>query len=143
MCDLTKRGVTAAPPHFPNGLAFEIADLVLVRSWTDRHDFRMVVCLDHGAAVGEDYEEVIAFQTKMSPLYRLILWRTAEAVFVQPLVGKAKQYGSVAAALESLLPKQGLVLTDIKAAAWPVHPSQQRSRRSPGTSPNKERNVTG
>jgi hypothetical protein len=47
---------------------------------------------------------VIAFQTEISPLYRLLMWRNAAAVFVQPLVGRGKQYGSVAGALQSLLP---------------------------------------
>jgi hypothetical protein len=95
MRDLTKRG-SIAPPK---GLAFEIADLVFVRKWADRHNFRMALRLDHGAAVGEEYEEVITFQTNTSPLYRLTMWRNAEMVFVQPLVGRGKQYPSVVAAL--------------------------------------------
>jgi hypothetical protein len=96
MRDLTKRGIIVAPPK---GFAFEIADLVLVQKWADRHDFRMSVRLDHGAAVGEEYEEVITFQTNTSPLYRLTMWRDAETVFLQPLVGRGTRYGSVAAAL--------------------------------------------
>jgi hypothetical protein len=45
------------------------------------------------------------------------MWRNAETVFVQPLVGRGKQYGSVAAALESLLPTPHFRLTDITATA--------------------------
>ena len=119
MRDLTKRGMTAVPPRLPKGLAFEIADLVRLRRWADCHAFRMLVCLDYGAAVDEEYEEVIAFQTDVSPLYRLIMWRNATAVFVQPLVGRGKQYGSVADALKSLLPTPHFRLTDITATAWP------------------------
>jgi len=119
MRDLTKRGMTAVPPRLPKGIAFEIDDLVRIGRWADCHAFRMLVCLDHGAAVAEEYEEVIAFQTEISPLYRLIMWRNAETVFVQPLVGRGKQYGSVAAALESLLPTPHFRLTDITATAWP------------------------
>jgi hypothetical protein len=39
MRDLTKRGTIADPPK---GLAFEIADLLLVRQWAERHDLRML-----------------------------------------------------------------------------------------------------
>ncbi len=119
MRDLTKRGLTGVPPGLPKGLAFEIADLLRIRHWADCHAFRMVVCLDHGAAVDEEYEEVIAFQTDISPLYRFIMWRDAATVFVQPLVGRVKQYSSVAAALKGLLPAPHVRLTDITATAWP------------------------
>jgi hypothetical protein len=101
MRDLTQRSAPVAPPSAPTGVAFEIADLLFVGLWADNHDLRMLVCLDHGAAVGEEYEEVIVFQTTTSPLYRFIMWRNAEAIFVQPLVGRRERYGSVAAALES------------------------------------------
>ena len=70
MRDLTKPGTIAAPPK---GLAFEIADLILVRQWAERHDLRMLIRLDHGAAVGEEYEEAITFQTQTSPLYRFTI----------------------------------------------------------------------
>jgi hypothetical protein len=118
MRGLTQRGPKAGQAPAPKGLAFEIADLVLIGRWADLHNFRMVVRLDHGAAVGEDYEEAIAFQTNASPLYRLMMWRNADAVFVQHLVGRRKQYRSVALALASLVPKQQV--TDITAATWPT-----------------------
>ena len=120
MHDLTPPGLTIAPRSVPKGLAFEIADLVLVSGWAAFHDFPMSVCLDHGAE-DEEYEEVIAFRTEIRPLCRLIMWRNAEAVFIQPLLGKTQRHRSVAEALESLLVKQPVVLTDIVAAAWPVN----------------------
>jgi len=119
MCDLTKRGTTAVPPRLPKGLTFEIADLVRIRRWGDCYASRMLVCLDHGAAVGEEYEEVIAFQTGISPLYGFNMWRNAAAVFVPPLVGRGKQYDSAAYAVKRLLPKPHFRLTDITATAWP------------------------
>lgn len=106
-------------PATPEGYAFEIADLVLVTQWANSHGLRMVIRLDHGASVDEDYEEVIAFQTNTSPLYRLIIWRNADAVFVQPLVGKRRRYGSVAEALSSLSAKQRFKPNDIAAPASP------------------------
>jgi hypothetical protein len=112
--------MTAVPPRLPKGLAFEITDLVRIKRWADCHDFRMLVRLDHGASVDEEYEEVIVFQTEKSPLYRLIMWRDTATVFVQPLVGRRKQYGSVADALKSLVPTPRFVVTDIIATAWPT-----------------------
>ena len=101
------------------GLAFDIADLVFIRGWAVFHGFPMLVRLDHGAE-GEEYEEVVTFHTSERPLSQLIMWRNAEAVFVQPLVGRRQKFASVGDALESLLPKQRIVLTDITATAWPA-----------------------
>ena len=50
-------------PNVPTGLAFEIADLMLLQGWADFHDVQMVVELDH-CVEGEEYEEVIAFYGK-------------------------------------------------------------------------------
>jgi hypothetical protein len=58
MRDLTKRGAKAAPSCLAKGRAFDIADLVRIRSWADCHGCRMLIRLDHGAN-GEEYEEVI------------------------------------------------------------------------------------
>jgi hypothetical protein len=101
MRNLTKRGITAALTNIPKGVAFEIADLVLVKGWADFHNFRMVVRLDHGAE-GEEYEEVIAFHTGIDAPCQFIVWRSPKAVFVQPLIGRKRRFGSVSAALGSL-----------------------------------------
>ena len=119
MRDLTPPGLTLAPRAVPKGLAFEIADLILISGWAAFHDVPMPVCLDHGAD-DEEYEEVIAFRTEQSPLCRLIMWRNAEAVFIQPLLGKTQRHGSVAVGLDSLLVMPAVVPTDIVAVAWPA-----------------------
>jgi hypothetical protein len=103
----------------PTGLSFEIEDLVCIMKWADLNNFIVVVRLDHGIA-GEEYEEVVAFHTRLSPHCQLIMWRSADAVFVQPLVGVRVQYGSVRDALAGLGLKQGIVLTDIIATSWPI-----------------------
>ena len=102
MGDLTKRDITAAPIDAPKGLAFEIADLILMKGWADFRDLRMVVRLDHGVD-DEDYEEVVAFHATMDSPSLFIMWRNAKSVFVQ--LGH-RWYGSAAAAL----------------VAGPVHP---------------------
>ena len=115
MRDVKRPGGAANPPK---GLAFEIADLALVRGWADLHGIHMRIRLDHGTQ-REDYEEVIALHAGMSRLCRLIMWRNARAVYVQPLVGRRQRFDSVSEALESILPRQNDVLTDIVATAWP------------------------
>jgi iron(III) transport system permease protein len=77
------------------------------------------VRLDHGAE-DEEYEEMIAFHSKVNFRCRLIMWRNAEAVFVQPLIGRRRRYNSVCDALEFMLPTKQVVLTDIKATFWPT-----------------------
>ena len=90
-------------PNIPMGLAFEIADLMLLQGWAEYHDVQMVVELDH-CVEGEEYEEVVAFYSKESQLRRWILWRGTSAIVVQPLIGRSCRVGSVADALESLIP---------------------------------------
>lgn len=119
MRDLTKRGVPAAPSRPPKGIAFEIADLLLIGSWAVLHGLGMSVRLDHGAE-DEEYEEVIAFQAEVNPLSRLIMWRNAEAVFVQPLAGRRQRYDTISEALEDLLPEPRTPTTDIVATEWPA-----------------------
>jgi|ERR1700679_2138257 hypothetical protein len=80
------------------GCAFEIYDHRLMIDWAKRHDHRAVVRLDHGAAA-EEYEEVVELVFGVSNRCRFILWRTDQAVFVQPLIGRRKQYASVGEAL--------------------------------------------
>jgi hypothetical protein len=125
MRDLTKPGAAGTPPALPKGLAFDIADLLLVRSWAGLHNCRISIQLDHGVD-GEEYEEVIALHTGTSPLCQSIIWRNAEAVFIQPLIGRSQRHASLAEALESIalqLPSvvtHMSVVTDITATVWPT-----------------------
>ena len=88
-------------PTPPTGLSFDISDLVLLQGWAEYHDIRMVVELDHWVE-GDEYEEVVGFYTKDSPLRRWILWRSAHEVVVQPLFGRGCRFDTVADALENL-----------------------------------------
>jgi hypothetical protein len=101
----------------PKGLAFEIADHILIRGWADFHDLLPVVRIDHGVE-GEEYEEAIAFHIGINPLCQLIIWRNEDAVFVQPLIGRMQRYNTVCEALEGLLLTKCVLLTDITATAW-------------------------
>lgn len=100
------------------GLSFSIADLLLLRSWAEANNLRMVVRQDHGVEM-EEYEEVLAFSQADSALCRWIMWRDANAVFVHPLVGRRQLFDTVADAIEALSPKETPTLTDITATNWP------------------------
>jgi hypothetical protein len=101
------------------GFSFEVADLLSVVNWAETHGFRILVGLDHGAPE-EEYEEVIYFFKETSVLCQVILWRSADAVVVQPLVGRQRQYNTVAEALDSLFAKQRLVTTGMRRKQRPL-----------------------
>jgi hypothetical protein len=105
MRDLISCGTTAAGAVVPKGLSFEISDLVHARDWATFNNLHMSIRLDHGAE-DEEYEEVIEFQAAAGSLSKWIIWRNAEAVFVQPLLGRRSKYASVIDALERLFPKR-------------------------------------
>ncbi len=90
-------------PRLPRGLSFELSDLTLVLGWSEFHDMRMVVELDHCTG-NEEYEEVLAFYRSDSRFRRWSMWRTHEDIVVQPTKGRTMHFTSVAGALESLIP---------------------------------------
>jgi hypothetical protein len=47
------------------------------------------------------------------------MWRDANAVFVQPLIGRIRRYSSVVDAIIALTPQQPVVVTDVMAERWP------------------------
>ena len=87
----------------PRGLSFELSDLTLVLGWSEFHDMRMLVELDHCTS-DEEYEEVLAFYPSYSRFRRWSMWRTYEDIVVQPMKGRTMHFASVADALESLIP---------------------------------------
>lgn len=101
------------------GLSFNLDELTLVKNWSRSSSLRMVVRLDHGSDA-EEFEEVLAIHIGDSALCRSIMWRDANAVYVQPLIGRTQRYGSVAEAFEALVAKQPVFLTDIEATGWPI-----------------------
>jgi hypothetical protein len=113
MRDLTAIGCLIVP----TGVAFAIADLGLVKSWADYHDFRMTIRLDHSSN-DEEYEELLEFRQGWNSAIRIILWRNERSVFIQPLLGRRRQYQSVTDALDSLQASERVVVTDIQAVAW-------------------------
>jgi hypothetical protein len=78
----------------------------------------MVVQLDYGSDV-EEYEEVLVFHSGTNPQWRWMMWRNASAVFARSIDGRGRRYETAGHAIEALLRKQRVALTDIKATRWP------------------------
>ena len=110
--------VFKSSPKTPRGFFFEVADLMLLRSWTEACQLRMAVRLDHGSET-EDLEEVVVLYSGADPLRQWRIWRELTGVFVQPVIGPCQQYESAADAIEALAPGRRVVLTDISATHWP------------------------
>ena len=100
------------------GLSFSIPDLLLIGSWSEACGLRMAVRLDHGSDT-EEFEEVLTFHTEAGRPCRFIMWRDENAVYVQPLIGRARRYESVVEALSGSAPPRFVVLTDVIATGWP------------------------
>jgi hypothetical protein len=119
-------GAIHLPSKALTGVSFSLCELILIRRWSEANGLRMVIRLDHGSDE-EDYEEVLAFHLGDSALCCWIMWRSVQMVFVQPLIGRARQYASVAEAFEDSTAKQPIVVADVKPACWP----DQRMSRLP------------
>ena len=83
------------------GVSFAVAELLLIQAWAEFHDLRLSVEMDHSFG-DEVYEEVLSLYRKGSACCRCILWRTPTEIVVQPILGRASHFPSVADALESL-----------------------------------------
>jgi hypothetical protein len=108
------------------GLSFPIADLILVKAWSEAHSMRMVVRLDHGSGT-ELYEEVLALHPVGSTLCRWLIWQEGDGVYVQPLLGRSRRYDSVIDVLEALTPPTPVAQTHIRATRWPTSFHSERT----------------
>jgi hypothetical protein len=109
---------TKCPARVLKGLSFDISDLILIQDRAEANDLRMVVRLDHSSDI-EEYEEVLVFYVGTSPRPQWMMWRNASTVLLRSSCGRSRRYRSAAQAIEALVRKEGLVLTDIKATHWP------------------------
>jgi len=85
------------------GLSFEVADLMLAQAWADFHELRMEIELDCAAGLDE-YEEMVGLFARHTGFRRWMVWRSCDGIVVQPMVGRAMLFDSVAEALEDLIP---------------------------------------
>lgn len=107
-------------PHLASlkGVSFSIAELVFAKAWSADNNLQLIIRLDHGAP-GEEYEEALVFRHADIRLRQWIIWRSAEAVFVQPLVGRSQCYASIIEAMKGGIPPQRPALARIASGRWP------------------------
>ena len=89
----------------PVGFSFEIPDLLLVSGWTDFHNLRLAIELDV-CADGDEYEELLGVYERNETFRRWMIWRSCDAIVVQPTMGRPRLFDSVADALEMLIPSR-------------------------------------
>jgi hypothetical protein len=94
------------PARLLKGLAFEIADLNLIRDRARAHNISTIIQVDHGSDV-EEYEEVLVLYSRSRPASRWMMWRTAHAVCMRATDGRIGRYRTAALAIEALLRNGG------------------------------------
>jgi hypothetical protein len=87
----------------PTGFSFDIPDLVMLRGWSDFHDLRMAIELDV-CAEGEEYEELLGLYDRSRAFRRWMIWRSSDAIVVQPAMGHTMLFDCMAEALDTLIP---------------------------------------
>jgi len=87
----------------PVGVAFSVPELLILRAWADYHDIRVVVELDH-CVDGAEYEEVIALYPPGLSLRQWTVWRSRDAVIVEPRHGRAFRTGCISEVVQILMP---------------------------------------
>jgi hypothetical protein len=87
----------------PTGLSFNIPDLVMLRGWSEFHDLRMAIDLDV-CAESDEYEELLGIYDRTCAFRRWMIWRSCDAIVVQPAMGRPMLFDTMADALEVLIP---------------------------------------
>lgn len=119
----------------PSGVSFSLPELLLTQSWAEFHDVRMVVELDY-AFDGQEYEEVISLYRTGGNCRRCLMWRTAEFVVIQPIIGRMSRFSSLSSALDSFrLSIPEAPLSDIVLGLAASLPSAGRQAPTPSKTP--------
>ena len=87
------------------GLAFEIADLVMLRGWAEFHSMRLAIELEV-CAENEEYEELLALYEQNCAFRRWMLWRSCDGIIVQPANGRTKLFDTMADVVDTLIPSR-------------------------------------
>jgi hypothetical protein len=101
------------------GLAFEIADLILLQGWADSRGAYLTIHLDYGSDL-EEYEEVLAVRSAAGLPGKWIIWRDVRAVMVRGRSGRVRRFRSVATALGVLARERRVAVSNIHATEWPA-----------------------
>jgi hypothetical protein len=99
----------------PQGLAFEIPDLLLAQAFAASCGLRVVVETNHHTDC-EEFEEVLALYHAERGACRCLVWRSADDVAVQPMPGRRRRFASLSEALEWVQPEGVVETTDLAPA---------------------------
>ena len=91
------------------GMAFEIDDLVRVRTWAEREGLVLRIRLDH-VERGRDLEEVLYLAPLGRGLWRVSLWREGEGVMMRQGSQPPAPFAGIEAALAAASPRRRLRL---------------------------------
>lgn len=95
----------APQKHRVEGLAFTIPELMLATAWAEYQNMRLSIELDwHVDQV--EYEEVIMLGLPGRVGSHCLLWRAADSIVLQPMVGRAQRFPTISLALDAICPEQ-------------------------------------
>ncbi len=93
------------------GLAFQVEDLVEVRSWAEQRHLRLTIALDR-TLDGAEFEELLILAPAHAQRSTLTLWRTKDGYFAQAPQGTPHCFDTVHELLGQLRPVRS------RRAAW-------------------------
>ena len=93
-------------PRIPEGISFEIGELIMLRNWADNNRVRLTLELDHLEG-NRIYEELIRLRPNGREIATVTMWRAPHAVIVVPPGLLSRRWASMAEALASLHVQNG------------------------------------
>lgn len=87
------------------GFSFSIPELMLVAAWAQFHDLSLRIELDWYVDRVE-YEEVITLREPGRASPQWLMWRAADRIVLQPVVGRARRFETISEALGAICPEQ-------------------------------------
>jgi len=95
-------------PTHPEGLSFEINELIMLRNWAENNGLQFTMALDHVEG-SREYEEYASL-TPAGGRHRLVtMWRTRQAVMIMPFAGASRRFVSMPHALAALHVRNGMI----------------------------------
>jgi len=95
-------------PLLPEGISFEINDLMMLRNWAERNALHLGLELDHQEG-SREYEEYASLTPEGGRHRLATMWRTRDAVMIMPFAGATRRFASIAHALAALQVRNGLI----------------------------------